>query len=489
MLPQPHQPTLSWSATLLLILVAFLAIIPGISHHDRVLTRHEVLAAQPAREMLKDGKWIVPHFVGVPRYQKPAATGWLIAASTAALGENEFAVRLPSVLAGAALTLIIARMTAKILGPRAGLLAGLLQATSIYLMIQARLAEADIFVMVCAAFALSASVDAAIGRATRATAWVFYLALAVGFVFKGPIILLYPLVGLTIFAFWGGRQSLRPLLANPFAIIIALLIMVAWPVAAYLSDPGIIQGWQQETVGRMVGDLDTTAETPKLNKYLVGLTEYAVDVPWVVLPWLPLIVIGGWRARAYGWLDRPGAGRLLTAWFWGTFIVLTLAMWRQKHYIFPVLPALIPAAALALHHWARGMRRPRLFLAILFALPLVVMGWFWTQYMPKHDGYRSSAALGQVTSKLVPAGETIYLLDLGQHHIAWYTRWPMARIEGKQLDPWLKDLKTVRYAIMDEAEAEKLATAGHCEVLQTEKPMGGKRPRARVSLVKLLPRP
>ncbi|HTW95112.1 MAG TPA: hypothetical protein VMD30_09980, partial [Tepidisphaeraceae bacterium] len=39
----------------------------------RVLTRHEVLAAEPAREMVQYGgtSWILPQIAGLPRTAKP----------------------------------------------------------------------------------------------------------------------------------------------------------------------------------------------------------------------------------------------------------------------------------------------------------------------------------------------------------------------------------------------------------------------------------
>src|ERR1700735_1905760 len=86
----------------------------------RVLTRHEVLAAQPGREMLHEGKlsqWVIPTLAGVKRTAKPPGMMWLIALSIyAARSQSEFVARLPSALAGLAVALMIARLTARWLG-------------------------------------------------------------------------------------------------------------------------------------------------------------------------------------------------------------------------------------------------------------------------------------------------------------------------------------------------------------------------------------
>ena len=52
-----------------------------------------------ARKMLETGNWIMPQYdYGVPFWGKPPLSTWLSAASMAAFGVNEFAVRLPSLL-------------------------------------------------------------------------------------------------------------------------------------------------------------------------------------------------------------------------------------------------------------------------------------------------------------------------------------------------------------------------------------------------------
>ncbi len=113
----------------------------------RVLTRHEVFAAEPAREMLHGGSainWVIPHFAGIPRTVKPPTMGWLIAASMALFhSEAEWVVRLPSGMSAILMALLIADLAARWSGLRVGLIAGLMQATFVYVLMQGRLAEAD----------------------------------------------------------------------------------------------------------------------------------------------------------------------------------------------------------------------------------------------------------------------------------------------------------------------------------------------------------
>ena len=105
---------------------------------SRVLTYHEVCFAQPAREMLATGRWIVPEIAGVVFPDKPPLAHWTVAASMAVFGESEFAVRLPFALAGVALASVVAEIGFVFWGPLVGVLAGLVQLTCYYTLLQSR---------------------------------------------------------------------------------------------------------------------------------------------------------------------------------------------------------------------------------------------------------------------------------------------------------------------------------------------------------------
>ncbi len=136
---------LSFRSLLIVCLFGAALLLPALGGDLRVLTLHEVFAAQTAREMLQRGDWIIPHFAGVPRLNKPAGMYWLIAGCMAIFNSQaEWVARLPAALSGIALAVIIARLTARWFGDFAGLIAGLMQASIGYVLLQARLAEADL---------------------------------------------------------------------------------------------------------------------------------------------------------------------------------------------------------------------------------------------------------------------------------------------------------------------------------------------------------
>src|SRR6478609_8151996 len=64
----------------------------------RVLTFHETVFAQPAKEMLATGNWVLPRIAGQPFLDRTPLTAWTIAASMTIFGSDaEWVVRLPAV--------------------------------------------------------------------------------------------------------------------------------------------------------------------------------------------------------------------------------------------------------------------------------------------------------------------------------------------------------------------------------------------------------
>jgi 4-amino-4-deoxy-L-arabinose transferase-like glycosyltransferase len=99
-----HHPAIAWVLAILwLLLISFLAFFWNLGSIG-LIDETEPLFAEASRQMTVTGDWITPYFNGVTRFDKPPLIYWSQAIAYLTFGINEFAARLPSALAGFALT-------------------------------------------------------------------------------------------------------------------------------------------------------------------------------------------------------------------------------------------------------------------------------------------------------------------------------------------------------------------------------------------------
>ena len=246
------------------------------------LTYHEAYFAEPAREMLRTGDWLIPRIGGVPSWQKPPLTHWMIAATMGILHtEAEWAVRLPTVLCTILNALFIAALAARWHGDRIGRLAGLIQLTTFYGLFQGRLAESDMPLCAAISGAMMALAYGTIDRAslrlsrvalvvadqcsaelgkhwsstssaiqesqpeTALSRWwprlAFFAAAGLSTLIKGPFGLALIGGAAGLFAMTERRWNVWRFLLDPVGWLVMIALTIAWPLAAYRADPTILQ--------------------------------------------------------------------------------------------------------------------------------------------------------------------------------------------------------------------------------------------------------
>lgn len=98
-----------------------------------------------ANEMIRSGDWLHPTINGVPYFDKPLISYWLIAVVSLFQGGevSEFSARLPSALAALLMLWSVMDMTGRLFSERAARIAGWLTITTYSFLFWGRLAEAD----------------------------------------------------------------------------------------------------------------------------------------------------------------------------------------------------------------------------------------------------------------------------------------------------------------------------------------------------------
>ena len=102
-----------------------------------------------ALEMLWSGDWLVPTLDTLPYFHKPPLFYWLTAASLATFGVNEWAARLPSLLAATGTAFAVYLFVRRWIGESQARLALLVLATTPFFFGGAQFANLDMLVTVC----------------------------------------------------------------------------------------------------------------------------------------------------------------------------------------------------------------------------------------------------------------------------------------------------------------------------------------------------
>ncbi|HJQ84803.1 MAG TPA: glycosyltransferase family 39 protein, partial [Candidatus Binatia bacterium] len=308
----------------------------------------DVVGDDEAREagIVRDvaaGHWLWPRFNDELLPDKPLLYHWLAAVPCAVAGFSEAAVRLPSALAGAGLVAWTGTVGTALLGPRAGVVAAVLVATTPALFTHARVARPDVLLALLVAVALGLAFTWwENGR--RRDASLTLAALGLATFAKGPVAPVLFLLAFGGFLAWQGELRKLPRLVTPEGLAALLVLGGGWYAIA-------LAGWgdafvREHLVGRylrnLAGGLPAgQAYSPKPLRY--HLLFYLEHLPAIALPWTPLVVVALWRA-ARGGLRDPRV-RFLVCWALAPVVAFTPAEWKLRYYLLPSVPALVLLAA------------------------------------------------------------------------------------------------------------------------------------------------
>ena len=304
-----------------------------------------------AREMIETGDWLVPHLWYLPHLDKPPMTYWLVAASMKLFGQNEWAVRLPVALAGISGVWAAFLLGCSLGGRRAGFWSAVILQSSLLYFAMARMLTPDIFLTQFVAWAMyffwrswqAANAECGV-RSAEFFKWHLagWVAIALGFLTKGPIALAIPLVAFATLAIFRRREvSGKILFAGFFAGFALFLVLAApWFLAVFQRVP---ESAHYMIFGQAAGHLlgTTIKNRPGNPFYFFGILAAGL-LPWTfLLGWLwrrSEISNSAIRTRTPhlqkdGWL-------LLNVWAIFTFALFSFSHAKLPAYILPIFPAL-----------------------------------------------------------------------------------------------------------------------------------------------------
>jgi len=316
-----------------LLVIASLAILAGLGNAT-FWEPDEPRFAEATRQMFHRGDFVTPYLNGVPRFEKPILFYWTQAAAFSAFGDNEFAARLPSALAGIGIVLVLYLIGVEIASRRAALVAGLVMATMFRFVTFARIGLTDVPVMFFIVAALYAFVRA-VSRASTPWTFVGWSCVGLGVLTKGPVGFLPVGIWAVYAAFsrdWSLLVRIRPIAGGMLAVAMFLPWYVAMVVEHGRTFTDFALG--HEIVQRMLSE-ESFAPTR-------GFFYYFKVWPGDAAPWSALcLAAAAWTAWRWSALDRGTKAAVLfsAAWFVAVFLLFSLSRSKVPHYVLPAYPA------------------------------------------------------------------------------------------------------------------------------------------------------
>ena len=325
-----------------LLVVAVLVLLLGLSGLVSlpVTDRDEARYAQASKQMVESGDYVRIRFLDTDRSKKPAGIYWLQAAAVHLTGVKDeiWPYRLVSVVGAFVAVLLIFAMTRLLLSdstaspwPAVALAASPL----LVCVMHAATTDCMLLATVCAAQCALANIYLATrkpdGRPSALAAYLFWIAIGVGLLIKGP---LTPLIaGLTILALclhdrearW--LRQLRPITG----FLLMILMILPWLLAIQHATNGAFlrESVGHDFLGKVKGGQESHGAPPGM---------YLLAVSALFWPLFPL----AWRGIRSAWLARrtDATAAFLLAWLIPSWLVFELVPTKLPHYVLPLYPAL-----------------------------------------------------------------------------------------------------------------------------------------------------
>jgi 4-amino-4-deoxy-L-arabinose transferase-like glycosyltransferase len=355
------------AALVLLCLLLWLPGVIGIPASDRDESRF----VQGTKQMLETGDFVSIRNGEEARNRKPIGIYWLQAPFAAAARAAGVATlnpvwpyRIPSVLGGLLAVMATYGLWRRTLGREPAFLAAVMLGASVIVAVEAGIAKTDATLLGVTTLAMGLLARAYLdpGGLSAMQAGVFWLAIGVGVLVKGPVT---PMVaGLAVVSLvavdWRTRsaswlRTLRPRWGVP----LLLAVVLPWFIAIGITTGGkfFVDSIGGDLGAKLASGDDSHGGPPGLHLLLLPLLFFPFSIP--VIRSLP----GTWRER------RDPVMRFLLAWIVPAWIVFELVPTKLPHYTLPLYPALALLAA----RWMldRGRRAPPRWAAALSTFAFV----------------------------------------------------------------------------------------------------------------------
>jgi 4-amino-4-deoxy-L-arabinose transferase-like glycosyltransferase len=339
--------------------------------------------AEVAREMVLRHDWITLYANGIRYLEKAPLLYWSMAASFTIFGPQDWAARLPLALATLALFLVVYSAGRRLFASdTAGFYAALILLTSFGIFIYTRILIPDVIVCLWISLAmLMFWISLEQPQPSRATAWGFAVACALGVLTKGLIGIVFPVGIVFIFLFLNRNLGHLKRWHPVSSLFLFLVIALPWHIAAGVANPsqGKVHGFfwfyfiNEHLLRYLNRRVPRDYDTVPLLLFWALLGAFLV--PWIAFVFRALVPVRMRSSLRRVRLPRHDQACNLLA-IWAAFVMVFFSFsTRQEYYSLPALPPL----ALMIGGWLNreekcSVRDPRRIAGRRIALVLFLLG-------------------------------------------------------------------------------------------------------------------
>lgn len=290
-----------------------------------LLDPDEPVYAETPKEMFLFNDFISPQIYGQYWYDKPPMYYWLVAGAFKLFGVNEFAARFPSALLAVICVVVVYMSVSKLVSERAGIVSGLVLATSIEYFYLGKAAVTDITLTLFLTVSLLCFL--------QKKYYLFYIFSGLATLTKGPIGFLFPGAIIFIWMAFTRRFSDLKHMKIPVGIILWAIVALPWYGVMYqVHGADFINGF----IGVNNITRFTTAEHDKTSGWYFF-------IPVLILgffPWTALMFQSIKASLKTKGTEKHALLLFLNVWAAFIFLFFSISSTKLVTYILPVYPPL-----------------------------------------------------------------------------------------------------------------------------------------------------
>ncbi len=352
--------------------------------------------AEIPREMLASGDWVTPRMNDLKYFEKPPLQYWATAVAYSLLGEHEWSARLWPALTGLAAALAAAWSAARVFSPRAGLIAGVVLATSWAYVLAGQYLTLDMSLTgllgIALALFVAAQHDGADARLRRRAMLGAWACVALALLTKGLVALVLPGLALVAYVVVQRDPGLLLRLHLGRGLLVMLAITLPWFAMVQSRNPEFFQFFFIEEHFRRFTVPGHNRPGPWWYFIPVGVLGL---LPWTAAALVALVRAakpGPGAAASASPSGAPGAvavfrpDRFLLVWALAIFVFFSISRSKLPAYVLPAFPALAMLAGLEL---SRAGRRVQ----YACAASMLLVGFVLLGLLPQLQGWRKFGAV------------------------------------------------------------------------------------------------